>query len=603
MTTSAATTRPGAAADTLTGFVRRLIEHAGALEPHESSARGGSDFRSRLDVLGFADAALRLALAPRDPSRTPLQIAVIGPTQSGKSTSVNLLLGNTLAGVSPMAGFTIHPQGFRGGATTDDGAWQARFLPGWDRVTPDQLDREHLHCFTLVDVGESPPEPLPGAIYWDTPDFDSLAAPAYRHAVYELIALADVVLLVVSDQKYNDLSVHQLLAQIAPLTPQLVACLNKASDESREVIAPLLHSHLAQASNEWASSPVVVLPYDARNVGRLEAFAPAALRSLRAAIAQAAQRARPDQARSQRVAALLRANWPRWTAPIRAEQAALAQWTITVDAALDQVVSQYQHEYLDNSHRYDSFRRATVELLHLLELPGFAGTVGQLRRLITWPARQLWQTVASRRGDTLASEERVLLDAVDRLLTALEGQAARNAEADGAAGAVWRALMVRLQQSRSRLSEEFAVALQEHRATFKKEIDAAANELFERLQQRPALLATLRGARATADLASIAIALKTGGVNLNDLLYAPAMFGVSSLLAEGTVGGWAETVKAQLKHKQLTQLRDSLVGRIYREALLRVAAELDDPALIGIDVEQLAAAEAALKSLERGDVA
>ncbi len=44
--------------------------------------------------------------------RAALNIAVIGPTQSGKSTLVNLLLNQQAAGVSPLAGFTVHPQGF-----------------------------------------------------------------------------------------------------------------------------------------------------------------------------------------------------------------------------------------------------------------------------------------------------------------------------------------------------------------------------------------------------------------------------------------------------------------------------------------------------------
>ncbi len=36
----------------------------------------------------------------------------MGPTQVGKSTVVNLLLGKRVAEVSPLAGYTIHPQGF-----------------------------------------------------------------------------------------------------------------------------------------------------------------------------------------------------------------------------------------------------------------------------------------------------------------------------------------------------------------------------------------------------------------------------------------------------------------------------------------------------------
>jgi len=35
-------------------------------------------------------------------------MAVVGPTQAGKSSLVNVLLNSNDAGVSPLAGYTIH---------------------------------------------------------------------------------------------------------------------------------------------------------------------------------------------------------------------------------------------------------------------------------------------------------------------------------------------------------------------------------------------------------------------------------------------------------------------------------------------------------------
>ena len=57
----------------------------------------------------------------------PLQIAVIGPTQSGKSSLVNLLLGEDRAQVSPLAGYTIHPQGFP--VNTSEPSWDTSAAP------------------------------------------------------------------------------------------------------------------------------------------------------------------------------------------------------------------------------------------------------------------------------------------------------------------------------------------------------------------------------------------------------------------------------------------------------------------------------------------
>ena len=50
----------------------------------------------------------------------PLQIAVIGPTQAGKSTVLNLLTNSEAAGVSALAGYTVHAQAFYSGNASDN---------------------------------------------------------------------------------------------------------------------------------------------------------------------------------------------------------------------------------------------------------------------------------------------------------------------------------------------------------------------------------------------------------------------------------------------------------------------------------------------------
>jgi len=94
--------------------LRRFLDHllqgyralgdgtgSGAIAPEEITARRTS--------LTLAAAVLRdLETGETRPDR-PHQVAVVGPTQVGKSTVVNLLMGQRVAEVSPLAGFTIHP--------------------------------------------------------------------------------------------------------------------------------------------------------------------------------------------------------------------------------------------------------------------------------------------------------------------------------------------------------------------------------------------------------------------------------------------------------------------------------------------------------------
>ncbi|MGI2326232.1 GTP-binding protein, partial [Methylococcus sp. S1B] len=48
----------------------------------------------------------------------------------------------------------------------------------------------------------------------------------------------------------------------------------------------------------------------------------------------------------------------------------------------------YRRDYLDHPPHYETFQRALAELLTLLESPGVARVLTQMRRIMTWPVRQ-----------------------------------------------------------------------------------------------------------------------------------------------------------------------------------------------------------------------
>ena len=195
----------------------------------------------RIGELILAEAAIRHA-QPATTDLSPPHVAVIGPTQTGKSTLVNLLLGGSEAVVSPLAGFTVHPQGFWVNATPGDETWADGLFPEWRRCAAGELTRDQLAAYSLTPVSppttimdnlfERPPE-VPPCVVWDTPDFDSLAARRYARGVLETAALADLHVLVLSKEKYSDLSVWRLLELLGPLRRPLIICLNKLTPEAR----------------------------------------------------------------------------------------------------------------------------------------------------------------------------------------------------------------------------------------------------------------------------------------------------------------------------------------------------------------------------------
>ncbi len=588
-------------------FIGTLIRAYG--RAREANRQATSDTADRAggesgvpDSLLLAEAATRYARDDARGLRRPLQFAVLGPTQTGKSTVVNLLLARDAARVSPLAGYTVHPQGFWLARPGEDEGWIDRLFPGPPaarRCGQDELDRERLDCFSLQAIegrGEALAA-LPPCVIWDTPDFDSLSAHSYQRNVLETAALADAWLVVISKEKYSDLSVWRILALLSPLGRPLILCLNKITPDAAEVIEQSLRRRLEERTPNWRDVPVVRVAYVAHPAEIAAGALAGPAGELRDRAAAALSRAAAGRSAGG-VVRLLEEHWSEWTLPLRMEHAALAEWSGRVEAALAESLQVYRRDYLDHPQRYDSFRRATAELLQLLELPGLAGTLGSVRQIVTWPARQLLaagRSLMTPRNEQshLTSEQSVLRDVIDELLTSLQRDAARKADRSDAA-AVWRAIAARLEQDRPALEARFTQAAEEHHQRMQREIHEAAGRLFEKLRERPALLGTLRAARVTADAASILLAIKTGGAHVNDLLFAPAMFGLTSMLTEGALGGYMRHVADDLKKRQLEHVRAALIHGAFAGELHGVAGRLDDAAIFGISPEALNAARTAL---------
>ncbi|MGA7802303.1 MAG: GTPase domain-containing protein, partial [Gammaproteobacteria bacterium] len=240
----------------------------------------------RLAELRLADTALRDLQEPVRWAARPLQVVVMGPTQVGKSTVVNLLLGQSMAAVSPLAGFTVHPHGFAAGVGQAEPTWLEPFFAGWSRCPEQDRSRERLDCygFTVVAGDAAIGQP---AVIWDTPDFDSLKAHSYQRGVLETAALADVLVLVVSKEKYADLSVWNSLQLLQPLQRPLVVCLNKITEDARTPIQQALRQRLDETAGRETPVEVVTLPHDPAIAALTGAARAAAVAQLHEAVVRA----------------------------------------------------------------------------------------------------------------------------------------------------------------------------------------------------------------------------------------------------------------------------------------------------------------------------
>ncbi len=580
---------------------------------------------------GAAEPVLALLLASSalrhlgSDSRTR-HLAVLGPTQTGKSTVVNCLAGQEAAQVSPLAGFTVHAQAFAtcapdGSAIASDCI--AAFLPDWPRLAPHRLNREEpaqvgFSCIeSRAPQQASPPGqpdgllPLGGGesapkaacdradyVLWDTPDFDSIAAHRHVRAILDVAAGAHAHLLVVSKEKYSDLTVWAMLKRLAPLGRPLLVCVNKLSDEAVVPVVAALRRKLGELGGVAASAKVVALPYDPRILRGGSVAAVAALRSAAdTLIGTAGSLTRADVAR------LIRENWDSCTSPLRAEHAAAQAWLAQVDDAVEAFCRAHRRNFLDCPERFDTFRRAVAELLEELELPVAARAMTTVRGWLTLPARKLYEfrtRGASPGARRPASSERLVLEeCVETLLATLERRVLRESDETSSGAAVWRALRRKLRVDDRKLRDRFAGAIDEHERRFASEIRVAARRLHEMLRERPALLNTLRAARVTAEAAAVALAIKTAGLAAGGLLLTPALLSLTSMLTEGALGTYMSGVARELRDKQEASLRSAVVDAAIRPTLQELTDRLEDAELFGVSAEALESAERALHAWEQ----
>ncbi|MDD5033775.1 MAG: 50S ribosome-binding GTPase [Methylococcaceae bacterium] len=552
----------------------------------------GRKLEDNLHSLRLAEAFLdKGELNRRHPDHL-LQIAVIGPTQAGKSSLVNLLLGEERARVSPLAGYTIHPQGFPLNAENSQWSWLDEYFRDYRRYRPQELPEQRYDGFALDETVFSRHPLLPPAVIWDTPDFDSVSAANYHHAVLRTVALADVILLAVSKDKYADQSVWETMSLLEPLAQPTVICLNKLTPSSRAILLRSLPQKWQVARSD-APAPIAALPWVEEADGKLPRQEGQSLLEM---LAQASLRV--DRGRHERQALrLMTLHWSDWLEPIHRELAARTAWNEMVKEALEEALAIYRRDFLDHPHHYETFQKALAELLTLLEIPGLAVGMAAARKVLTWPVRQIarWGRNLRSRTDTLDQESVVLNRTQEHLFIRLGQALLEKGEEDPELSGWWRELGLGLREERKNGEARRTDALAGHVRAFRPEIGRTAEQMHDKLREHPAVLNGLRATRATTDAAALAIALHTGGIGVQDFIIAPAILSVTSLLAESALGHYLHKAEAELKQRQF-QAVEKLFDQSLRPILQGLPDLLKPDDKFNIPPQMLEQAEAELEN-------
>jgi GTP-binding protein EngB required for normal cell division len=511
-----------------------------------------TEFQQRIDQLLYAEAFISKGRLIAETPDFPLQIAVIGPTQAGKSSIVNLLLNQQLAGVSPLAGFTVHPHGFGHKVKFAGLNGIQQYFGRFQCLDAAMLSRDRFDCYSITDSPQTS-RLLPDCVCWDTPDFDSIDANEYREGVIRTIALADLIILVVSKEKYADQSVWEVMQTIADFNQPTLICFNKLN----EIISNDLIKSLQDKWHQYRKEPLPeIIPLMFQKLGALPVWP----QNFDQAIFKLAKKVAHQKHQSTQLQ-LINRYWQTWLAPVFAEHQAQHSWQVMVNQCVNQGLKNYQRDYLDHPYHYETFQKALVNLLNLLEMPGFT-VLAKTRRILTWPARKLFGGNSSGSQADNNQEVAILNQIAEHIIIQLADRLLENNETEAQPVLWWKETAVVLRQQKFGILQEFNLAVNEYNADFKQDIENSAQRLYRKLQEQPLLLNSLRATRVSTDVAGMLLAIQAGGIGLHDLVLTPMMLSITSLLAESAIGSYIGKVEAELKQQQL-----SAVKKLFAECL------------------------------------
>src|SRR5262245_1952300 len=225
-------------------LVSQLAEDLGWLEEH---CRSKPDLAAQAGQLRLAAALVRNVIGPNlnGQSEVPLHVAVVGGAGAGKSTIVNFLAGASVAEANPQAGYTRHPTAYVPGSAPLN--WPAHLgflgpLQTLAQSAPANLDQDVYQIRRIAGGGNGQTGgtgPLGECVIWDCPDMTTWAATSYVPRLIEIAGLADVIVYVASDERYNDEVPTQFLHLLVKAGKPVVVCLTKM----READAPAIVSH------------------------------------------------------------------------------------------------------------------------------------------------------------------------------------------------------------------------------------------------------------------------------------------------------------------------------------------------------------------------
>jgi hypothetical protein len=539
----------------------QLADDLGWLEQH---AHTQPDQERSAVTLRLAAAAVRNVIGPYldgQPS-SPLHVVVVGGAGAGKSTVTNMLAGAVVAEANPQAGFTRHPIAYTSATGPINWAAHLGFLGPLSRLTqpsPSSLD-EDVYQVRRVPSDPSSFDLLREYVVWDCPDMTTWAAENYIPRLVEAAGLADVIVYVASDERYNDEIPTQFLQMLLQTGKPVVCCLMKMRETDAEALVNYFRKDVLGGLPGGLGKLVVgVLPIPFLSSQQLADPIREAPRYRIPLINQVAVLGNPSASARRRsvlgASRFLTHHQDALLHVARHDLASLQHWQALVQSGQHEFEQRYLREYL-TTEKFRGFDEALLKLIELLDLPG----VGLLFHALRWPYRVLrgWIGKAVARPEMPGRPaEPILGDALAGWLDLLHRESARRA----AEHPLWAHLNQGFQSEQfpEQAREEFGREYRAFQGQLTLAVDQTARSIYEDLRKKPALLNTLRGTKFALDAAAITgTAVTVGQTWMLDLVLVPLVASLTHQLIEWMGQSVVDGYREQTRRRQQDLMHEYL---------------------------------------------
>jgi hypothetical protein len=427
---------------------------------------------------------------------------------------------------------------------------------------PSSLD-EDVYQVRRIPADPTSFDLLKDFVVWDCPDMTTWAAASYIPRLMEAAALADILVYVASDERYNDEVPTQFLHLLLQTgKPVVVALMKMKEPDAPALIAHFQKEVTAQLPHPPGGGVIATLAIPFLTPAQLADPARQAARYRIPLLNQVAVLGSPAEAARRRTVLgathFLDRHRDQLLSVAQQDLRAMQSWQAVVTAGQADFEQRYLREYL-TSEKFRGFDEALVRLMELLELPGVGKLVSGTLYVLRTPGRLLMGAIARAvsRPDTPSRPELPILeDALNGWIDLLRKEAARHADDHG----LWAHVADGFHDGSlaQRIRERFQQNYRGFQTGLTIEVDRTARAIYEQLEKTPALLNTLRGSKFALDAAAIGGTLVAGGINWHDFILVPLVASVTHQLVELLGRSVVDAQREQTRERQQALMKQHL---------------------------------------------